>query len=172
MNVTVTVTKWTTIFVHKSKKRSLKVSGLSADKKLGLIIENPNHPWFRAAPVHPEFTSTPRDGHPLFAGFVKAAGNSARRIRKEWNRVTCLSCAATFKLTTYIQREGSIQCLRSLKFWVVKSSIHVVITVEAEVHLEGGFVGGCCSIWRIYWFSRSSWATWRRQITFPGKRCS
>ncbi|SMB83295.1 CTP synthase [Pasteurella testudinis DSM 23072] len=51
----------------------LKVSGLSADKKLVEIIEIPNHPWFVAAQFHPEFTSTPRDGHRLFSGFVKAA---------------------------------------------------------------------------------------------------
>ncbi|TNH02778.1 CTP synthase [Testudinibacter sp. TR-2022] len=51
----------------------LKVSGLSADKKLVEIIEIPTHPWFVAAQFHPEFTSTPRDGHPLFSGFVKAA---------------------------------------------------------------------------------------------------
>ncbi|MCK3655487.1 CTP synthetase [Pasteurellaceae bacterium Macca] len=51
----------------------LKVSGLSADRKLVEIIEVPNHPWFVAAQFHPEFTSTPRDGHPLFEGFVKAA---------------------------------------------------------------------------------------------------
>jgi len=51
----------------------LKVSGLSADKKLVEIIELPNHPWFVASQFHPEFTSTPRDGHPLFQGFIKAA---------------------------------------------------------------------------------------------------
>ena len=37
------------------------------------IIELPGHPWFVATQFHPEFTSSPRDGHPLFAGFVKAA---------------------------------------------------------------------------------------------------
>ena len=51
----------------------LAVTGLSADKKLVEIIEIPNHPWFVAAQFHPEFTSTPRDGHPLFKGFIKAA---------------------------------------------------------------------------------------------------
>jgi len=47
-------------------------SGFSAD---GLVefIELPNHPWFVASQFHPEFTSTPRDGHPLFAGFIRAA---------------------------------------------------------------------------------------------------
>lgn len=60
------------------EKAGLKVSGLSADKKLVEVIENPNHPWFVAAQFHPEFTSTPRDGHPLFTGFVKAAGEYQR----------------------------------------------------------------------------------------------
>jgi CTP synthase len=46
--------------------------GLSKDE-LVEMIELPGHPWFVATQFHPEFTSTPRDGHPLFAGFVKAA---------------------------------------------------------------------------------------------------
>ena len=33
----------------------------------------PGHPWFVATQFHPEFTSTPRDGHPLFTGFIRAA---------------------------------------------------------------------------------------------------
>ncbi len=50
----------------------LNFSGFSAD---GLVefIELKNHPWFVASQFHPEFTSTPRDGHPLFAGFIRAA---------------------------------------------------------------------------------------------------
>jgi CTP synthase len=50
----------------------LRFSGFSAD---GLVefIELPDHPWFVASQFHPEFTSTPRDGHPLFTGFVRAA---------------------------------------------------------------------------------------------------
>ncbi len=51
----------------------LVVSGCSADKNLVEMIELPNHPWFIATQYHPEFTSTPRDGHPLFSAFVKAA---------------------------------------------------------------------------------------------------
>ncbi|WP_116474314.1 glutamine hydrolyzing CTP synthase [Zobellella maritima] len=57
----------------KIEAAGLRVTGRSADKKLVEIIENPDHPWFVAAQFHPEFTSTPRDGHGLFAGFVKAA---------------------------------------------------------------------------------------------------
>ena len=36
-------------------------------------IELPEHPFFIASQFHPEFTSTPRDGHPLFTGFIQAA---------------------------------------------------------------------------------------------------
>jgi len=37
------------------------------------VIELPDHPWFIACQFHPEFTSNPRDGHPLFTGFIEAA---------------------------------------------------------------------------------------------------
>ncbi|MCT4702818.1 CTP synthase (glutamine hydrolyzing) [Enterobacteriaceae bacterium H20N1] len=60
----------------------LKVAGRSGDDQLVEIIEVPNHPWFVACQFHPEFTSTPRDGHPLFAGFVKAAGEYQKRQAK------------------------------------------------------------------------------------------
>ncbi|HKK15315.1 MAG TPA: CTP synthase [Gammaproteobacteria bacterium] len=51
----------------------LGISGKSMDGKLVEIIELPDHPWFIACQFHPEFTSNPRDGHPLFSGFIKAA---------------------------------------------------------------------------------------------------
>ncbi|MEL6868702.1 MAG: CTP synthase [Pseudomonadota bacterium] len=50
----------------------LRFSGLSADD-LVEMIELPDHPWFVASQFHPEFTSNPRDGHPLFSGFINAA---------------------------------------------------------------------------------------------------
>jgi CTP synthase len=60
-------------FIEKLEAAGLAFTGLSEDKKLVEIIENKDHPWFIAAQFHPEFTSTPRDGHPLFEGFVAAA---------------------------------------------------------------------------------------------------
>ena len=54
-------------------KAGLVFSGLSADKTLVEVIELPNHPWFIAGQFHPEFNSTPRDGHPLFKSFIAAA---------------------------------------------------------------------------------------------------
>ncbi|QKJ51195.1 CTP synthase (glutamine hydrolyzing) [Providencia rettgeri] len=62
------------LLLKRIENAGLKIAGRSVDNKLVEIIENPNHPWFVACQFHPEFTSTPRDGHPLFAGFVKAAG--------------------------------------------------------------------------------------------------
>ncbi|BGI51104.1 MAG: CTP synthase (glutamine hydrolyzing) [Arsenophonus endosymbiont of Ceratovacuna japonica] len=55
------------------EESDLSITGRSKNNKLVEIIENPNHPWFIACQFHPEFTSTPRDGHPLFTGFIKAA---------------------------------------------------------------------------------------------------
>ncbi|MBT3197053.1 MAG: CTP synthetase, partial [Gammaproteobacteria bacterium] len=48
-------------------------SGRSVDGELVEMVELSDHPWFVACQFHPEFTSTPRDGHPLFNGFVSAA---------------------------------------------------------------------------------------------------
>jgi CTP synthase len=51
----------------------LVISGRSMDASLVEVVEIPDHPWFVACQFHPEFTSSPRDGHPLFGGFIKAA---------------------------------------------------------------------------------------------------
>ncbi|MBA3495230.1 MAG: CTP synthetase, partial [Gammaproteobacteria bacterium] len=45
----------------------------SMDGQLVEIIELREHPWFIGCQFHPEFTSTPRDGHPLFTGYIQAA---------------------------------------------------------------------------------------------------
>ncbi len=55
------------------EKAGLKVSGRTMDGNLVEMIEIPNHPWFVACQFHPEFRSTPRDGHPLFTHFIRAA---------------------------------------------------------------------------------------------------
>jgi CTP synthase len=65
------------------KDAGMRFSGWSLDNQLVEIIEIPDHPWFIASQFHPEFTSTPRDGHPLFLGFVKAA--LARREQRGGN---------------------------------------------------------------------------------------
>ncbi|OUR72640.1 CTP synthase [Methylophaga sp. 42_8_T64] len=55
------------------EEAGLRFSGMSVDKNLVEIIEIPDHPWFVACQSHPEFTSTPRHGHPLFEGFITAS---------------------------------------------------------------------------------------------------
>jgi len=61
------------------QKAGLQFAGLSMDGSLVEVIELADHPWFIACQFHPEFTSTPRDGHPLFTGFVGAAREQRAR---------------------------------------------------------------------------------------------
>jgi CTP synthase len=55
------------------EKSGLRICGVSIDEQLVEVVEVPDHPWFIACQFHPEFTSTPRRGHPLFTGFINAA---------------------------------------------------------------------------------------------------
>lgn len=63
------------IYIPQLEKAGLCISGLSKEEHLCEMIELPEteHPWFLACQFHPEFTSTPRLGHPLFKSYVKAA---------------------------------------------------------------------------------------------------
>ncbi len=60
-------------YLQKLSEAGLRLVGKSADDTLVEVIEVPDHPWFVGCQFHPEFTSTPRAGHPLFAGFITAA---------------------------------------------------------------------------------------------------
>jgi CTP synthase len=59
-------------YLDELRKAGMVFSGFSVD---GLVemVELPDHPWFMACQFHPEFTSSPRDGHPVFTGFINAA---------------------------------------------------------------------------------------------------
>ncbi|MDY7116984.1 CTP synthase [Halomonas sp. SSL-5] len=71
-------------FVGELEQAGLVVSGKSVDNSLVEVVELPDHPWYVACQFHPEFTSTPRDGHPLFTGFVNAAlEHKAARTRAQ-----------------------------------------------------------------------------------------
>jgi len=65
-------------YLDRLTEAGLVFSGFSCD---GLVemVELPEHPWFVACQFHPEFTSNPRDGHPLFMGFVSAARDNRRK---------------------------------------------------------------------------------------------
>ena len=59
-------------YLDRMAAAGLRFSGRSVDG-LVEVVELPGHPWFLAVQFHPEFQSTPRDGHPLFTGFIRAA---------------------------------------------------------------------------------------------------
>lgn len=69
-------------FLEQFEKEGLKISGKSMDGRLVEIVEIPEHRWFLACQFHPEFTSKPRTGHPLFSGFVSAAIEYSARTEK------------------------------------------------------------------------------------------
>ncbi|ARS53303.1 CTP synthase [Kushneria konosiri] len=74
-------------FVADLEAAGMVFSGRSVDQSLVEMVELPDHPWYVACQFHPEFTSTPRDGHPLFTGFVNAAlAHRAARAHKAGNR--------------------------------------------------------------------------------------
>lgn len=60
-------------YLDQLRKGGLKIGAWSADDTLVEVVELPDHPWFVACQFHPEFTSTPRDGHPLFTSYIQAA---------------------------------------------------------------------------------------------------
>jgi CTP synthase len=60
-------------YIQRLKDKGLRVSGLTQREQLCEMVELPGHAWFVGCQFHPEFTSTPRAGHPLFTAFVEAA---------------------------------------------------------------------------------------------------
>jgi CTP synthase len=61
------------IYVPQLEAKGYKVSARTPSEHLPEMMELPGHPFFVGAQFHPEFTSTPRNGHPLFKAFVAAA---------------------------------------------------------------------------------------------------
>ncbi|MFV0282163.1 MAG: CTP synthase [Castellaniella sp.] len=61
------------VYVHRLEEAGLVISARTPTENLPEIMEIPSHPWFMGVQFHPEFTSTPRDGHPLFTGYIQAA---------------------------------------------------------------------------------------------------
>lgn len=70
-------------FRKELEAKGLKCSGSSMDGNLVEVVELSDHPWFVACQFHPEFTSTPRDGHPLFSGFIQAARTYNEKFQKQ-----------------------------------------------------------------------------------------
>ena len=70
-------------YLDQLSDAGLKIAGRSMDGTLVEVVEVHDHPWFVGCQFHPEFTSTPRDGHPLFTSFVEAAITYSKTGEKE-----------------------------------------------------------------------------------------
>ncbi|MCO8080444.1 CTP synthase [Acinetobacter lwoffii] len=68
-------------YIPLLEEKGMKISGYSPVQHLVETVEIPAHPWFIAVQFHPEFTSSPRDGHPLFAGFIDAAKKQYQKTK-------------------------------------------------------------------------------------------
>lgn len=68
-------------FIPAIEEAGMKISGYSPVQHLVETVEIPKHPWFIAVQFHPEFTSSPRDGHPLFASFIDAAKKQYKKSK-------------------------------------------------------------------------------------------
>jgi len=67
-------------YLPRLEQAGLSVSGVSVKDGLCEMVELPSHPWFVGCQFHPEFTSTPRGGHPLFNAFIRAALRNAKSV--------------------------------------------------------------------------------------------
>jgi len=61
------------VYVSRLEEAGMVISARTPTENLPEIMELPSHPWFMGVQFHPEFTSTPRDGHPLFSSYIRAA---------------------------------------------------------------------------------------------------
>ena len=60
-------------YIEILKSSGLDVTGWSMDKRLVEVVEIPEHRWFLGCQFHPEFNSTPQNGHPLFSSFINSS---------------------------------------------------------------------------------------------------
>jgi CTP synthase len=70
-------------YMDPLQEAGLSIAGKTLDGSLVEVVELPEHPFFIGCQFHPEFTSTPRDGHPLFSGFVEAANEFHESVAGE-----------------------------------------------------------------------------------------
>ncbi|XRX42758.1 MAG: CTP synthase [Buchnera aphidicola (Eriosoma harunire)] len=80
---------------NKMSTSELNITGLSLNNDIAEVIELNNHPWFIGCQFHPEFKSTPRDSHPLFINFIKAANIYHKNQKK---------CSHLLSKTKYINK--------------------------------------------------------------------
>lgn len=73
------------VYVSRLEDAGMVISARTPTENLPEIMELPGHPWFMGVQFHPEFTSTPRDGHPLFISYIRAALEHQKRRTQAGN---------------------------------------------------------------------------------------
>ncbi len=71
------------VYVPRLEEAGMVISARTPTENLPEMMELPAHPWFVGVQFHPEFTSTPRDGHPLFSSYIQAAIDRQDRRAKD-----------------------------------------------------------------------------------------
>ncbi|HEX9584052.1 MAG TPA: CTP synthase [Gammaproteobacteria bacterium] len=80
-------------YMDPLQEAGLAIAGKTIDGNLVEVVEVPSHPWFIGCQFHPEFTSTPRDGHPLFKGFIEAANACHEDPERHGGRIVAVADA-------------------------------------------------------------------------------
>ena len=78
-------------YMDPLQEAGLSIAGKTLDGNLVEVVEVPGHPWFIGCQFHPEFTSTPRDGHPLFKGFIEAANECHEDSARHGDRAVAVA---------------------------------------------------------------------------------
>ncbi len=78
-------------YMDPLQEAGLSIAGKTIDGNLVEVVEVPGHPWFIGCQFHPEFTSTPRDGHPLFKGFIEAANECREDPARHSDKVAAVA---------------------------------------------------------------------------------
>jgi CTP synthase len=76
------------VLLPQLEAKGLRVSGRAEKEHLVEMVELADHPWFLGCQFHPEFTSTPREGHPLFSSFITAAIKEHERKKMGHQKAT------------------------------------------------------------------------------------
>ena len=113
----------------------MRVSGWSADHELVEMIELPDHPWFVACQFHPEFTSRPRGGHPLFTSFVAAAVSANDKGRCLMSATEVRVGDITFTNDAPFVLVGGINVLESEQFTLDVAAHYAEVCAKLDIPL-------------------------------------
>jgi len=117
------------------ERAGLTISGTSVDGNLVEMVEINDHPWFVACQFHPEFTSTPRDGHPLFKGFIEAVDSPSRGPAggRDAGKSRGGRCLAADGFQDILKCEG---CFRHELMWIQSGAGRPIFSIAGPCVIE------------------------------------